>query len=127
MFGDLLGGALQTNAANLRQRNFAHRVEKRRAARRSTLLRAQLATVEGREFVWGELERHGIYDLVTGAADAVYPFLGRRQAGIELLQELMRDHPTFYLQMQAEAVERVAREQREIAAIIEATAKETAE
>jgi hypothetical protein len=108
--------ALTGNAANPDAVNFAKRVKKREAGRRYVLLRAVLSTYEGREFLWQELERHGIHDLVSGPSEVVYTFLGRRNAGIELFVELKDAHGDGYLLMHKEAIERIARAEREIEA-----------
>lgn len=107
---------LQTNASNHEQIKFAGRFLKREAARRFVLVRQMLATYEGREFLWLELERHGIYNLAQGPVEQIYTFLGRRNAGIELFVELKDQHGAGYLQMQQDAIERHARDNREIEA-----------
>lgn len=103
------GDELQTNAADEQQLQFARRKAKREKARRRGLLKHQLSTAEGREFVWNELERHGIYEEIAGPVDVVYPRLGRRSAGLQLLGAVM-EHPELYLQMQAEAMTRKKRD-----------------
>lgn len=103
---------LQTSATDVDQLAHAQRKEKDRARRRFTLLRQQLSTPDGREFVWQELERHGLYQAIYGPVEFVYTQLGRRAAGLELLADLQR-HPQAYLQMQNEAIARDEREARE--------------
>lgn len=106
--------SLVRNAADPEQVQFARRKMARVEERRCNLVAQQLSTVYGREFVWAELERHGVHDLVDGPSEKVFLFLGKRAAGIELLQELMRDHPEAYLLMQQEALTRIARQGQEL-------------
>jgi hypothetical protein len=101
--------ALQTNARSRRQVVRAERKTTDRARRADDLMREQLSTPLGRELIWNELERHGLYEDVTGGVETVYAFLGRRRVGLQLLAEVMR-HPRAYLLMQQEAI---ARDQRE--------------
>jgi hypothetical protein len=106
---------LVRNAADPEQVARADAKVRDRDQRRVQLLKMQLGTYGGREFVWEELRRHGIYDLASGPAEVVYPFLGRRSAGLELLAECAV-HPEAYLQMQKEAMARDDEEARESAA-----------
>lgn len=108
--------ALVTDGSNRRQIAGAKRIEKRLRSARLGLLQLQLSTSAGREFVWAELERHGIHDTVSGPSEAVFQFLGKRDAGIVLLRELMDDHPDAFLMMQKEALSRAQQFARELAA-----------
>lgn len=97
------------------------RKDKRDVERRRSLVATQLSTPEGRAFVWAELERHGIYDLLLEFSDAhaVGVFLGRRNAGLELLREVMSpDHADAFLLMQGEALQRRKGDAAEIDAIL---------
>lgn len=107
-----MSGELQTNAADERQIQFARRKAKRDKNRKRSLLKHQLSSADGREFVWNELERHGIYEDIAGPVDIVYARLGRRSAGLQLLGAVM-EHPELYLQMQAEAIARKKRDAEE--------------
>lgn len=110
--------SLVKNSANEKQRNYADRKEQRRQRQRAALIATQLSTYAGREFVWAELERHGIDDLVLGGPiDEVNRFLGKRNAGIELRTEIMTQHPDRYLEMQREAMDRVRRDDDEVDAV----------
>lgn len=107
MFGDQ--EPLQTNAADPDQVAHGARREKDGRRRRNALLKQQLSTPDGREFVWSELERHGIHDDVMGSTEELQRFVGRRSAGLELLREVYR-HPEAFLLMQQEAIARAQRE-----------------
>lgn len=104
--------ALQTNAADEAQVAHARRKTKERKRRAYRLMRQQLSTPDGREFVWNELQEHGLYADAYGNAEAVFAFLGRRREGLRLLGEVMK-HPRLYLEMQREAFERDARDAAE--------------
>ena len=109
--------SLVKNAANERQGRFAERRERRREAERAALLAKQLSTVDGRAWVWGELERHGIDDLIDGRPEEIYRALGKREAGIQLRVEIMTLYPQRFLEMQAEAVQRATRQDAEVDAV----------
>ncbi len=104
---------LQTNAADPAQVDRGKRKERDRERRRRALLRQQLSTADGREFVWTELAAAGIFEDCYGSIEAVSAFLGRRRRGLELLVELMTFHAREYLLMQSEALSRDERERRE--------------
>lgn len=107
---------LVTNAADETQVKRGARKEKDRERRRRSLLRQQMSTPDGREFVWSELEAAGIFADCVGGVEAVYGFLGRRRQGLELLVEVMTHHAKEYLLMQGEAIARDERERRDNAA-----------
>lgn len=101
----------QKNAASEEQRNRAAKLDQRDADRRAERVSTVLSTPAGREFVWDELVRHDVYDR-AGLIDSTVAqglFLGRREAGIELLEELMTQHGELFLLMQAEAIARMQR------------------
>ncbi len=100
------------NAADPEQVQYATRKTKDRAKYRAQLVREQLSTPRGREFVWMELDRCGINDLIDGDASSIYQFLGKRAVGIELYVEVQK-MPDLFLLMQKEALERVTRAERE--------------
>jgi hypothetical protein len=102
---------LQTNARSPRQVARAVRTTDDRQRHADDLMGEQLSTPAGRELIWGELQRHGLYDdvAVAGEVGLVYAFIGRRRAGLELLERVMR-HPQAYLLMQKEAMARDAQE-----------------
>lgn len=106
--------AVVKNAADREQVKDGRRFEKRAAEHRAQLLAAQLSTYTGREFVWTELERHGLYESITRQSSEIYVLSGRRDAGLELLAEIVRDHGAAYLQMQTEAFHRAQRRDAEI-------------
>lgn len=105
---------LNRNAADRVQLDRAEKLLKARARQRFDLLRTQLATYQGREFVWQELERHGIFDLPRGTVEQTFEFLGKREAGIVLYEEISRGHADAFLLMQKEAIARAKREEDEI-------------
>lgn len=108
--------ALVTNASDREQVKRATRKEKDRATLRKALVASVLESLDGRQFVWEELERHGVFDRLLapgGELVAVGMFLGTRDAGLSLLQEVMTDHPHAYLLMQQEAVLRRTKAQAE--------------
>lgn len=107
---------LMTNAIDEEQIKRARRIELDRHRRRRGLLRQQLSTPDGREYVWGQLEAAGIYRDCIGDAVEMAAFLGRRRLGLELLIELTTFHASEYLQMQNEAMAREDRARRENAA-----------
>ena len=103
---------LQTNAIDDGQRKHADRKVKEKGRRRVALMRQQLSTADGREFVWLMLRELGLYEDAQGDVERVYGFLGRRRAGLRLLGEVMQ-HPQRFLEMQAEAMARDERDNQE--------------
>ncbi len=114
------------NAADPEQVRTAGRRDRRVARERYDLVRAQLSTPLGRRFVWEELQRHHLFESITEQSSAIYVKSGRRDAGLELLAEVMRDFPDFYLQMQAEAIHRARRDDAETDAAHTPSAQEGA-
>lgn len=107
---------LVENATDQEQVTRARHKTKDARLHRTGLVAHQLSTLEGREFVWEELQRRGIHDRVTAPGTdlvAIGVFLGQREAGLTLLTELMQDHPDAYLLMQREALQRAKREKDE--------------
>jgi hypothetical protein len=104
--------ALQTNAADPDQVAHGREKTKRREQDDTALVREQLSSKQGREFVWKVLRMTGLYAHIGGDVEAVYTAIGRRSLGIELLGEVNR-HPELYLQMQNEAIARAKRERDE--------------
>lgn len=68
-------------------------------------LRAIMATVGGRRYLWALMGACGVFS-DTGSVDPllVGRFLGRRSLGLELLAEVMTICPDEYLLMQSEAM-----------------------
>ena len=106
------GEPLQTNAADPEQVEHGARKAKRQQRRRTALMRQQLSTPDGREFVWELLRELGIYGDAFGSPEVVYGFLGARRKGLKLLAEVMQ-HPERFLEMQAEAFDRDDRDGEE--------------
>jgi len=100
------------NAADREQVRDAARRERRRAEERRGLVRRQLSTYEGRQFVWDELTRHRLFESITVQSSMIYALSGRRDAGLELLAEV-QEASELYLQMQNEAIARKTRDDRE--------------
>jgi hypothetical protein len=97
--------ALQTNAASPAQARTAKAAEQRRELARAELIRVQLSTPQGREFVWSMLGRCAIFEHIAGAIEDTYRGLGRRDVGLELWGEV-NQHPELFLLMQNEAIAR---------------------
>lgn len=108
--------ALVGNAADPEQVKYAGRKQRRTESRREELVRKMLSTTQGREFLWQELEYHGIYQDITGPVEEVYVAIGRRSQGLRLLSELVR-HDDLYLTMQKEAMQRDEQIARETEAV----------
>jgi hypothetical protein len=104
---------LQTNAGDDEQVSAGRRIERARERRRRAVLRQQLSTTDGREYVWGLLAEMRIFAAIHGDEQQVYMALGLRNYGTAKLAELVARHPKEYLLMQQEAMARTEREQRE--------------
>ena len=100
------------NAADRDQVRRADTRDQRVYRRRMTVLKAVLETVEGREFIWSELTRHGLYESITAQSSMIYVMSGRRDAGLELMADVQQ-FPNLYLAMQREAMARAAADDRE--------------
>lgn len=104
---------LVTNASSPRQAQRARRKIRDRAKTDQALMKQQLSTYEGRQFVWREIEKHGVYeDIVTESDALVRELLGRRREGLRLLVEAGR-FPELTNQMTAEARARADADRRE--------------
>lgn len=99
------------NAADRDQVRRADRRDRDRLERRHELMRRQLSTREGREFVWQELERHHLFESITVQSSLIYAMSGRRDAGLELFAEVL-EHSELYLLMQQEAILRARQDDR---------------
>lgn len=100
------------NAADREQVQRAESRDRKGYRRRLAVLRSVLGSREGREFVWSELARHGLYESITAQSSMIYVMSGRRDAGLELMADVQR-FPDLYLAMQREAMERAAADDRE--------------
>lgn len=92
------------NAADEKQVAFGGKHEARQAQLRRELVRDQMATARGREYVWAQLEAAGVYDIHDGPLELVYARNAVANEGRRLLAELMTLHPDAFLHMQAEAL-----------------------
>lgn len=105
---------LVTNAADEAQVKAAGRSKRRAEDHRHDLLAAQLSTPRGREFVWVELDRAGVFaEILATSMEAVFWHVGRRSAAHALFMECMLEHPEAFRQMQAEAAARLKRDEHE--------------
>jgi hypothetical protein len=70
-------------------------------------MKAVMATVEGRRFIWRQLKAAGIYDtsFVGGAPDITAFKEGARNLGLMLLGEIMTEATGSFLTMQKEATD----------------------
>lgn len=117
--------AYVANAADLEQTQSADRRVKRDDQARYRVLRGQMDTPAGRRFVWEELERHQLFHRVRSwSHEAVYEFLGRREAGLDLWWQLKQWMPEALVLMQQEAQAREARDTRDRQAVHTARASE---
>lgn len=104
------------NAADPEHVKRAGRRARRVDERRFNLVAQQMATPEGREFVWQELERREIFhsvDAIGSDVMAVGMFLGKRETGLKLFVEIKGLHADSYLLMQSEAIARAKRDAAE--------------
>lgn len=109
----------QRNAADDVELAIADRLEAERRREETRELKTQLASYEGRQFVWGRLERCGVFQDVHGDLETVFRFLGRRAEGLELLTRCQQ-HPDLFMQMWTEGLKR----RRAFAQLSEVTRKE---
>jgi hypothetical protein len=76
-----------TDTTNPQQVARAQRKQRDRVKTDTALMRHQLSTYEGRQFVWRELERHGVFEDISGPDAIVHRLLGRRAEALRLLRE----------------------------------------
>jgi hypothetical protein len=105
------------NAADPEQVEAAGHRDTRREERRHVLIAAQLATPEGRQFLW-DIVLADWRDFVTspGSVQQLAYDAGRRARAAGIGREVFEQHGRAYLQMEREAIERHEREQAELAA-----------
>lgn len=116
---------LVTDTTSPRQAERARRKTKDKLRNDVALMKHQLSTYEGRQFVWREIERHGVYeDIVSNSDGFVREMLGRRREGLRLLVEAGR-HAELCNQMTTEARARSDAERREALAHALAEQQET--
>jgi hypothetical protein len=110
--------ALVGNAADPRQVRRAGRIERDRQLALLASLKAVIATGAGRLVMWDLLSRAGMFRSVWDQSGSkVYYNAGRQDFGHELLDLLLQADPALYLQMEREARELEAREDRETQAL----------
>jgi hypothetical protein len=104
---------LVTDTTSTRQAERARRKTKDRIKTDHALMKHQLSTYEGRQFLWREIERHGVYEDIVTASDALMrELLGRRREGLRLLVDAGR-FPELCNQMVTEARQRSDFDRRE--------------
>ena len=111
-----MSDALVDDASDRTQTDHAASTETDRRRARRRAVKSVLSTYDGRLFVWGELERHRIFETITVQSSLIYALSGRRDAGLELYAEVLT-FPDLYLEMQREAMERSAREKKTAVAV----------
>lgn len=103
-------------------RNAADPVQVRRAGKKDQdkgeLFRAALVavmgTVPGRAFVWGLLERAGVYQSIWSPNAEIHYRAGRQDYGHELMADVLAADEELFLQMEREARGRVKKDNAEI-------------
>lgn len=96
-----------SNAADPRSIRKAKQSEKRRHDRDRKDLRDVLSTVQGRRFVWKQLEQAGVFRLSIAFGEPQRTDFneGRRSLGLALMAEIHAFDPALYVQMAHEANE----------------------
>lgn len=118
---------LVTDTASPRQADRAKRKTRDRLKGDAALMKHQLSTYEGRQFVWREINQHGVFEDIVTASDAlVRELLGRRREGLRLLIEAGR-WPELCNQMVTEGRARADMERREAMAAALADQQESRE
>lgn len=108
------GTAYQENAADEAELALGDELAALDAREQLRADREQLATQQGRAWVFARLERCGVFQDIRGEMPEVYAALGRRREGLELLARCQQ-HPDLFFQMWSEALKR-RRERREYVA-----------
>lgn len=101
-----------TNAADDDQVAAAGERVRRRDRAADDGVRAQMATAQGREFLWGVLGACSMFGHIGGSIEDTYRGLGRRDVGLELWGAANR-YPELFLLMQNEAIARATQQTNE--------------
>lgn len=111
---------LVTDTTSATQAARARRKTRDRVKNDYALMRLQLSTYEGRQFVWRLLEQAGVFEDISGSDAAVREQIGRRRFGLALLADAGR-HPELFNQMFQEGRARAetARKEAEAAREVE--------
>lgn len=94
------------NAADGEQVNRAGQLDASDGRQRFALLAQQLGTAAGRRFVYEEIQRARVFDVMRGTSEQMWLFLGQREVGLRLLNEVIEEHPAAFLLMEHEAITR---------------------
>ena len=94
-----------SNAADPRAIRKAKQSEKQRRDRDRKDLRDVLSTVQGRRFVWKQLEQSGVFRLSIAFGEPQRTDFneGRRSLGLALMADIHALDPALYVQMATEA------------------------
>lgn len=106
---------IQENAADEQELALAQFLQSELRREQLAEDRQQLSTQEGRAWVWGELERSGIFEDISGPIEQVYAALGRRRHGLALLIRTQQHREQFF-QMWGEALKRRSKHAERVAA-----------
>lgn len=111
-----------TDTTSTRQGERARRKRGDRLRTDHALMKHQLTTYEGRQFVWRQIELLGVFEDLVGPDAVIRELIGRRREGLRLLAEAGRFDELFN-QMFVEGRQRAALEKREAEAAREAERK----
>ena len=94
-----------SNAADTRSIRKAKQSEKQQHDRDRKDLRDVLSTIQGRRFVWKQLEQAGVFRLSIAFGESQRTDFneGRRSLGLALMAEIHALDPALYVQMAREA------------------------
>ena len=114
--GDDVG--LVANAADPAQVESARHADDQGLAQARNDVRAVMSTREGRRAVRRWLGLHGVFRSITAidSSALTYALSGRRDAGLEMLEDVVRADRALYLVMENEAHEDEARQREHAAA-----------
>lgn len=103
---------LVTDTTSTKQAERARRKTRDRLRSTAALLKHQLGSYEGRQFVWWLIEQTGVFEDVVGSDASVREQIGRQRIGRMLLAETGRFDELFN-QMFVEGRQRATLEKRE--------------
>ena len=99
--------AVQTNAADPAQLEYASRTVRQQTRRRRELWRWLLSHAEGRELLWDVILRElGMFQHIAGPLDVVYGQAALHNQACAWLGRDVTTHRDLFLQMQLEALKR---------------------
>lgn len=97
---------LVQNAASVKQTRNAKKREKRFGQLQEERLRAVLSTRQGRRWYWDRMGYCGVFlKHIPHDSQSTAHFLGMRNVGLDMLEELNQLEPEVFLQMSKEARE----------------------